>query len=155
MPTFNTTRYTAMTGSAGSSPSAAYPLSKFVQGKERTAVIPHTLVGTEAAADIINIIRLKDGAIPLVSRCRVVCEDLGTALTLDIGYASNTDALCDGLALTTAHDLPFTSGGTAVAEQYVPAALAHADRDIIATVMTATALTVGAKLLFIIAYLDE
>lgn len=154
MPTFNTSRFTAMTGSAGASPSAAYQLSKFTQGKERTAIIPYTLVGTEAANDIINIIRLKEGAVVIPNRCRVVCEDPGTALTLHVGYASSATGLCQSLALTTAHDLAFTSG-TAVANQYNPQPLVYADRDIFATVTVATALTAGAKLLFVIAYMDE
>jgi len=155
MPTFNSTRYTAQIGAAGASPSAAFPLSKFITGKMRFATIPYTLVGTEAANDIINLVQLKEGAVVYPSSSRVVCEDPGTALTIDIGFASNDDALTDGLALTTAHDLTFTAGGTATAQQYVPVALAHADRLIFATVKTATALTAGAKLLFLIAYADE
>ena len=155
MPTFNTSRFTAQTGAAGASPSAAYQLSKFTQGKIRYASIPYALAGTEAAADVINLVRLKEGAVVIPSLSRVVCQDPGTALTLDIGFASHTDALSDGLVLTTAHDLAFTAGGTAVAAQYVPAPLEYADRDIIATVTVATSLTVGAKLLFLIAYVDE
>lgn len=157
MPTFNSTRYTSQVGSAGGSPSSGYPLAKFSAGKERIAVVPYTLVGTEAANDIINLIRLKAGAVVIPSECRIVCEDPGTALTIDVGFASNDDALCDGAALTTAHDVSFTGAPsvTAVAAQYVPAALAAGDEVIFATVKTATSLTAGAKLLFIIAYLDE
>lgn len=155
MPTFLTSRFSKQTGSAGSSPSAGYPLAEYIAGKVRYAIIPYALAGTEIATDIIKLARLKVGAVPIPSLSRVVCEDPGTALTIDIGYASNPDALSDGLALTTAHDLAFTAGGTAVAEQYVPAPLAEADIDIIVTVMTATVLTAGAKLLFLIAYVDE
>ena len=157
MATFNSTRYTGQVGTAGGSPASGYPLAKFTAGVTRTAVIPYTLVGTEAANDIINLVRLKAGAVVLPSECRIVCEDPGTALTIDVGFASNDDALCDGAALTTAHDVTFTTAAsvTAVAQQYVPAPLATGDEVIFATVRTATSLTAGAKLLITIAFLDE
>jgi hypothetical protein len=44
---------------------------------------------------------------------------------------------------------------TATVNDYVPAEIAAADALIFATVKTATTLTAGAKLLFLIAYLDE
>lgn len=155
MPTFNSTRYTAQVGSAGGSPASAYPLAEFTAGKLRYATIPYSLVGTEAANDIINLVQLKRGAVVIPSLSRIVCEDPGTALTIDVGFASNDDALCDGIALTTAHDLAFTAGGTVVAAQYVPVPLVYEDRNIFVTVRTATALTAGAKLLFLIAFVDE
>lgn len=157
MPTFNSPRYASQVGSAGGSPASGYPLAKLSAGKKRIAVVPYTLAGTEAASDIINLIRLKPGAVVIPSESRIVCEDPGTALTIDVGFASNDDALCDGAALTTAHDVTFTSAAsvTATAQQYVPAALAVGDEVIFATVRTATSLTAGAKLLFLIAYLDE
>lgn len=155
MPTFNTPRFALQTGSAGASPSAGYPLAKYIAGKVRYAAITYALTGTEAASDIINLVQLKEGAVVIPSLSRVVCEDPGTALTIDIGFASNDDALSDGLVLTTPHDLAFTAGGTAVAAQYVPAPLAYADRVIFATVRTATVLTAGAKLLFLVAFVDE
>ncbi len=83
---------------------------------------------------------------------RLVCEDPGTALTLDIGFASNPDALADAIALTTAHDVAWTANGTVTAQQYVPVAIAKGDETISATVDTATSLTTGAKLLFLVAY---
>lgn len=157
MPTFNTSRYSAQIGSAGASPAAAFPLAEFIGGKLRYAVIEYALAGTEVANDLINLVRLKRGAVPIPALSRIVCEDPGTALTIDIGFASNDDALCDGAALTTAHDVSFTGAPsvTAVAAQYVPAAIAAGDEVIFATVKTATALTAGAKLLFLIAYVDE
>lgn len=154
MPTFNSTAYGKQIG-AGASP--IYPEAKRTSGKLRFAVVEYALAGTEVADDIINLIRLKAGAVVVPSLCRIVCEDPGTALTLDIGFASNVDALCDGAALTTAHDVTFTGAAsvTAVAAQYVPAALAVGDELIFATVKVATTLTAAAKLLFLIAYLDE
>lgn len=155
--TFNSAKYTKQVGAAGSSASINYPLSKFVAGKLRYAVIEYALAGTEVATDIINLVRLKAGAVVIASLSILKCEDPGTALTLDIGFASNDDALLDGAALTTAHDLAFTKHAsvTATANDFTPTALAAGDEVIFATVKTATTLTVGAKLLFLIAYVDE
>ncbi len=157
MATFNTAKYTKQVGAAGSSASANYPLAKFITGKERTAIIEYALAGTEVASDIINLVRLHAGAVVLASKCILKCEDPGTALTIDIGFASNDDAILDGAALTTAHDLPFTKHAsvTATANDLVPAALAAGDEVLFATVKTATTLTVGAKLLFLITYVEE
>lgn len=154
MPTFNSAIYGKQNGT-GASP--LYPKAKEANGKLRFAAVPYALAGTEVANDIINLVRLKPGAVPMPSLSRIVCEDPGTALTLDIGFTSNPDALCDGAALTTAHDVSFTGAAsvTAVAAQYVPAELAVGDEVIFATVKTATTLTANAKLLFLIAYLDE
>lgn len=158
MPTFNSTRYASQVGAAGASPSAGYPLSEYIAGKLRFAVIPYALAGTEAANDIINIARLKVGAVVLPSYSRIVHEDIGDALTLDVGFASNDDALCDGAALgTNAGDVTFTGAGsvTATAQQYVPTTIAAGDEVIFATVKTATNIVAGKKLLFLLAYLDE
>jgi hypothetical protein len=154
MASFNTTAYGQQIG-AGASP--IYPKASTANGKLRYAAIPYTLAGTEATNDTINLIRLKAGAIPLPSLSKIVCEDPGTALTLDIGFASNLDSLCDGAALTTAHDDFFTKlpSVTAVAAQYVPAAIAAGDEILVATIVLATVPTAGAKLLFLIAYIDE
>jgi hypothetical protein len=154
MATFNSTKYTKQVGSAGTSPGAGYPLAQDTEGSLRYAAIPYVLVGTEAANDIINLVKLPKGVVVHPAASRIVCEDPGTALTIDIGFASNDDALCDGAALTTAHDVTFTGAAsvTAVAAQYTPAALAAGDETIFATVKTATSLTAGARLLFLIAY---
>lgn len=155
MATFNSTRYTASVGSAGSSPASTYPLAKYVDSPVYTAEIPYTIVGTEAADDIINLIKLHAGDVVIPSMSRIVNEDIGTALTLDIGFASNDDALLDGGALgTSAGDFIFTAAtsGTVTAQQYNPVVLAVGDEVIKATVKTATSLTAGAKVLFIIAY---
>lgn len=67
--------------------------------------------------------------------------DPGTALTLDVGPTSNTDALADALALTTAG----TTGGRVGFSQSGTAPLGMTSRvthvageDIVATVMTST-----------------
>jgi len=68
--------------------------------------------------------------------------DPGTALTLDIGTASNTDSLADALALTTAATtggkVYFSTSGTAPLGMTAPITVTTQE-DIIATVMTSTA----------------
>lgn len=162
MTTWNSDIYLGQTGTAGASANAAskYPTQQNEQGKLRITLVPYTL-STESTNDIIRLTRVKPGTKILSTVSRIVCEDPGTALTLDIGFASNPDALCDGAALTTAHDVTWTGAPstTVVANQYVPAAIAvtadtATDVDIYATVVLATAPTAGAKILFQIAWLE-
>ncbi len=156
MASFNTDLYGDQVGAAGSSPAASYPLAKSVGGKLRFAVVTYALAGTETASDTINLVRLKKGAVPVPALSRVVHEDIGDALTIDVGFTSNDDALADGIALgTNAGDVAFTANGTATAAQYVPAEIATGDEVIFATVRTATNIVAGKKLLFLVAYLDE
>lgn len=155
MALLKTALFTKQTGAPGSSAAANYPLAKLAAGKVRYAIVPYVVVGTEAAVDVLSIVQLKEGAVPIPSLSRVVSEAGGTALVIDIGFASDPDALSDGLTLTTAGDRAFTAGGTPVAAQYNPQPLAYADRVITATVVTATTLTAGAKLLFLVAFVDE
>ena len=67
--------------------------------------------------------------------------DPGTALVLDVGPTSNTDALADNLAMTTAGTtggrVPFDESGTAPLG--MTSSLLHvAGEDIVATVVTST-----------------
>lgn len=148
MPNFNSAVYTAQSSNHG------WPTQQSVGAKLRFATVLYALAGTEVANDTIKLAVLPPGVKVVPSLSRVVCQDPGDALTIDIGFASNDDALADGLALTTAHDVAFTANGTATAAQYEPAALAVGDETIFATVKTATNLTATAKILFQIAYLE-
>lgn len=70
--------------------------------------------------------------------------DPGTALNLDIGPTSNTDALADNLALTTAGTtggiVPFDESGTAPLA--MTSRVRHvAGEDIVATVVTSTSVS--------------
>lgn len=154
MPTFNTPTYLLQIGS-GASP--LLPQANFANAKLRYATIRYALAGTEATADILNLVRLKPGVVILPQLSKITCEDPGTALTLDIGFASNPDALCDGAALTTAHDVFFTGAPsvTAVDQQYNPVALAAGDELIYATLVLVDTPTAGAEIVITLAYLDE
>ena len=66
-------------------------------GTVEFAVIPYTLAGTEAAADIINLCVLPAGVIPIPSLSHVVCvTDPGTAFTVKIGTAGDDDGWVSG-----------------------------------------------------------
>lgn len=153
MASFNSPFYGKQVGAAGTSPASSYPLAP---SAIRFIPIEYTLAGTEAANDTINLFRAQVGSTLIPSLCRITCEDPGTALTIDIGDAGDSDRYLDGAALTTAHDLTFgaLASVTATAAQYRPVKITDANKDIVATVMTATSLTAGAKLLILLAFLD-
>lgn len=153
MASFNSPFYGKQVGSGGNSPAASYPVQP---AAIRVIPIEYTIAGTEAANDTINLFRAVPGSKLIPSMSRITCEDPGTALTLDIGDASDSDRYLDGAALTTAHDATFGSlpSVTATAAQYRPVVITDANKDIVATVMTATSLTAGAKILILLAFLD-
>jgi hypothetical protein len=124
-----------------------------VGGALQYAVVPYTVAGTEeeGTTDVIKLCILPTGAVPIAGASFVDCEALGTAFVVDIGYASNPDALADGITLTSAGHIPFTSG-TQPADAIAPSALAAADTTIYATMATGTSPTAGKKAVFHIAY---
>lgn len=67
------------------------------------------------AADVINIVKLPQGAVVIPHLC--VAKTLGTtaAVDLDIGHAGDTDAFANGLNLGTAAEITsFNAGATAL-----------------------------------------
>lgn len=159
MTTWNSNIYTGQIGSAGASLNAAsgFPLAQMESGKLRSSVVQYALNGNESANDVINIIKLKIGSKIIPSMSRVVCEDPGTALTINIGDAGSATRYVNGAALTTAHDDMWSKlpSVTATASQYVPFAVdTDANGVIKATVTTATSLTAAAKMLFLVTWIE-
>jgi hypothetical protein len=155
MATFNTTQYTAQLESRANK--ARLAEKNVASGSVEFAVIPYTLAATEAATDVINLMLLPAGAIPMPALSSIVCQtDPGTALTFDIGTAADVDGWGDGVALTdkgkveftaTAHTQPAWNTQTpAVADTGSGNAIVKA------TVMTATSLTATTVVTFILAY---
>jgi hypothetical protein len=153
MATFNTTLYVAQDEDRVNP--ARLPAPNQAGGAVQLAVVPYALAGTEAAADKINLCVLPAGAIPIPGLSFVDCQEtatgVGAALTVDIGYASNPDALADGIALTSGGRVTFDSA-TMPADALVPAGLGTSDTSLVATVASATGLTAAAKVVFHIAY---
>jgi hypothetical protein len=129
------------------------PAPNIAGGGVQMAVVKYELAGTEAhgTSDTINLCILPTGAIPIPGLSFVDCADPGTTLAVDIGYASNPDALADGITLSSGGHVLFTSG-TMPADALTPAALASTDTTIYATVTNASTLTASADLVFHIAY---
>ena len=149
MPTFETTLYAAQKPDRANT--VRLPAPNQAGGAVQFAVVKYELAATETTADTINLCILPDGAIPIPGLSFVDCADPGTTLTMDIGYASNPDALADGIVLSAGGHVLFTSG-TMPADALTPAALAAADHAIVATVMSDSTLTASADLVFHIAY---
>lgn len=110
-----------------------------------------TLDAATATNDIMELVDLPPGAVWSPELSSVSCSaDPGTALTLDVGTATNPDAYADGIDLASGGQVAFTSGtmpsavGTTVRQEDVAR--------IIATVKAATAPTAGVKLVFTIVY---
>lgn len=153
MAIFNTTLYAAQDRDRLNP--ARLPAPNQAGGGVQCAVVPYALDGDEAANDTINLCTLPAGAIPIPGLSFVDAEipasGDGAALTADVGYASNPDALADGIALTSGGHVPFTSG-TMPADVLAPSALGASDTTLVAKVVSATGLTEGKKLVFHIAY---
>jgi hypothetical protein len=153
MPTFDSTQYTAQKADRTNTSRLASP--NVSSGDVQYAMIPYTLAGTEAAADIINLCVLPSGVIPVPALSRVVCSaDPGTTLTVDIGTADNADGWADGIVLSA-------GGIVECASATMPAWLAKTtlvpdtgsgNAVVYATVASAASLTASVVLYFLLAY---
>ncbi len=156
MAEFTTAVYTAQKPDRSNSSRLAPKNS--ASGDVEFALIPYTLVATEAAADTINLCILPVDAIPLPHLSSVTCSaDPGTTLTLDIGNADNPDGWADGIVLSAGGQVACTN--TAI-PAWVAATPLVADTGfanagsakIYATVASANTLTVDVVLYFLLAY---
>lgn len=153
MPTFNTTNYTAQK-EARDNPSRLAP-QNVASGSVEFAVIPYTLAATEAAADIINLMLLPAGSIPLPQLSSVTCSaDPGTTLTLDIGTADDADGLADGIVLSAGGQVACTNTAIPAWMTQTPAVADSGSGNAVlyATVASAATLTAAVVLTFTIAF---
>jgi hypothetical protein len=157
MPTFDTAQY-ALQKPTRTNTSVAAP-SNVASGEIEFATIPYALTsGTdEAANDIINLCILPAGCIPVPQMSSITCDaDPGTAFTVDVGTAANTDGWGDGVALTAAGKVEFCAAAH-TAPAWLAATPLVADTGsgnavVYATVMTSTSPTAGVILYFTLAY---
>lgn len=157
MPTFETTVYAAQDPTRENPSRLATQNS--ASGEVEFATIAYTLVGTEDAADIINLCVLPVGAIPVPQLSNVTCSaDPGTTLTLDIGTAANADGWADGIVLSSGGQVACTN--TAIPAWVAPTALTadtssfatQGSAVVYATVASASTLTADVVLYFTLAY---
>lgn len=114
------------------------------------ATATYTLLGTEAAADIIDLVDLPKGAVLVPQLSHVICTDPGTALVIDIGDAADTDRYANDIVLSAGGLVGFCSA-TQPDAAINPLRTTTQTR-VYATIGTATALTAAVKLAFTIAY---
>lgn len=156
MPTFDTSHYTAQKPTRANTSRFAPP--NVSSGSVEFAVIPYTLAGTEAANDIINLCVLPADVVPIPGlSCMVQSATVGSALTIDVGTAANDDGWGDAIAgLTTDGKVEFTAAAHTAPAWNTQTPLVEdtgsGNAVVFATVKTATSLTAGTVLTFILAY---
>jgi hypothetical protein len=123
-------------------------------GKLTLATAHVTLTGSTAAADILQIIPAQSlplGAVVIPQLSSVTCSDPGTTLTLNVGFTADPDAYAAGIVLSAGGKIDFTSG-TKPAAVSTPVRIEGEADAIFATVATASTITNGTVLTFVIAY---
>lgn len=154
MATLTTAAYTAQIETRANPMRLADP--NIISGEVEFAVVPYTLVGTEAAADVINLCLLPAGAIPLPHLSKVTCSaDPGTALVLDVGTAADLDGFADGLVLSAGGQVEFGSSSPMPAwltQTPFVADTGSGNAIVKATLVTATTLTAAVVLYFNLAW---
>jgi hypothetical protein len=111
----------------------------------------YTLLSTEVANDTIQLMDLPAECVLIPQLSSVTCSDPGTALTLDIGDAADPDRYAVGISLSNGGQVGFGST-TAVAAGITTPFLPAATSRVYATVKTATTLTPGTVLNFLVAF---
>lgn len=160
--TFTTAQYDLQVATRANT--ARLATAGIASGDVQIARIPYTLTsGTdEAANDIIKLCVLPAGAVPLPELSSITCDaDPGTAFTVDVGTADNTDGWGDGVALTTAgkvefcaaaHTQPAWLARTPLVADATEAGAGAGNAVVYATVMTSTSPTAGVILYFNLAF---
>ncbi len=123
-----------------------------VSGNVCMAIATVTLTAAMAAADILRLVKLPPGVIPLPHLSKVIAQDPGTALIFTIGDdlpTADPDKYSAALDISAGGKFDFVEG--AVVGALTPVALTD-EAWITATLGTVTALTVGNKVVFYIAY---
>lgn len=112
----------------------------------------YTLLGTESASDVINIIQLPEGARVVPHLCQVYAENPGTALTIKFGDAADDDRYSTAVALGAGGNFSFSNEITGPNANYKVGGDATDDRWIKGTLTAATTLTADQVVTFQIAY---
>lgn len=152
MATFTTDIFDAQDEARDNTSRLASP--NVASGEVQFAHVPYTLVGTEAANDLIKLAVLPAGAIPIPQLSEVLCADPGTTLTLDVGTADNADGWADGITLSSGGKIAFTSGTAPAWNDATPlvADSGSGNAVVYATVASANTLTADVVLYFQLAY---
>lgn len=161
MATFETSVYAASKPDR-SNPSRLAPPNN-ASGNVEYVRCKYTLLGTEAANDIINLCILPVDAIPVPGLSFVFSADPGTTLTMDIGTADNPDGWADGLVLSAGGKIDCLSGSSPAPAWVEPTPLVadtgtlnkNGSAVVYATVASANTLTASVVLYFTLAYIKQ
>ena len=117
----------------------------------------YTLLGTEAATEIIELVDLPAGCVVVPALCSAVCADPGTTLTVDVGDdgsggndTADPDRYADGIVLSAGGEVKFNSA--AVTDGNVNPYRSTGPNKVRATIASANTLSAGVKVLFNIVY---
>jgi hypothetical protein len=175
MAIWNTPLYTSQVPQAGQSQAVGYQLAKASRGALRIAECLYVISAgaTEAANDLIYLSLQYQGERLIPSYSRVVFQNPGTTLTLEVGDSVTANRYTGTLTLSnTASALNFDSspGASSGAATYNPADItvpaysaANPPQNIpppttvdqtiiIAKILSAGTLTAGAKILFLLGF---
>jgi len=126
-----------------------------LQAKPKFLTVSYTMLGTEAAADVINLGILPEGAVIDPTLSSITGDGVATTCTIDVGddddtTAADADRYADGLDCAAAGIDLFSANASAA--RLTPYAL-QKDSVIKATFATLVTPVAGKKLLFRIGYL--
>ena len=113
------TFYTDVAGTSGQTGLAlsARPGSNKVSGVVLVAEATYTIVGTEVATDLIDIVKLPAGAKVIPHLSRITGEALGTTATLSVGDTDSSPSATrysSALDIHAANDLTLTGGAASL-----------------------------------------
>lgn len=148
MAASDTTYYSNQTGSNGDTVVKTYPKAQNIYFVR----IPYTLGGSEAATDTFNIYRARIGWKLIPELSKVIHDDGGTTLTLDIGDAADADRYANGVDLATAAGVEQFCDPAIPDAVPNPYAIEEANRDIVGTYATAASPTSDADVVIVLAF---
>lgn len=153
MATFETSQY-ALEKATRANTSRNAP-ANIASGRVEYANIAYTLAGTEAANDIINLMVIPAGMIPIPQLSSVTCSaDPGTTLTLKIGTAADDDGWANGIVLSAGGQVACTNTNIPawVAQTPIVPDTGVGNAVVKATVASANTLTASVVLYFVLAF---
>lgn len=150
MPDFNSNIFAreGKLGSAGLVNPVQYQAN--VRFAQATVTVPSSLT----ANDRLFLVTLPQGAQPIPSMSQAICHaDPGTTLVLDVGYASDVDALAEDIVLSSGGVVPFTGTQAVQPAQTRNRSQLTTETTVFATVVNAASITNNSTITFLIAYL--
>lgn len=152
MPNINSTVYAAQINGVGTGPTL--PAADSANAKLRYATIETTIASLGATADTFSLVRLKVGAKIVPGLSKIICESPGTTVTGTIGDAGSANRYLASTALGgSARDIFWSSSASAAT--YTSYEIAAGNEVIVWTSSSIASPTTTAKIVFLVAFIDE